>query len=80
MEIFNQNNLRETRSVLPPFDSELAVRQSSVVARWAEPELETTPRGLDVEGERRTNCSPESMQPVMYFLLLGPTLLSIAPL
>ena len=49
--IFNQNSLRETRSVLPAFDSELAVRQSSVVARWAEPELETTPRGGGKEDE-----------------------------
>lgn len=78
--ISNESNLRETRSVLPPFDSGLAVRQSSVVARWTEPELETTPRGLYVEGERRTDCGPESMHSVMYFLLLSPTLLSIAPL
>lgn len=33
-KISNESNLRETRSVLPRFDYELAVRQSSVVARW----------------------------------------------
>lgn len=39
-KISNESNLRETTSVLPRFDSELAVRQSSVVARWAEHELD----------------------------------------